>query len=971
MVNGDSGVGKTRLVATLMKDARTRQMFIGCGQAFPVEGAIPFGVIVDALVPALHGMDKALLAVLTRGTEAELQTLLPGLAPNGKSLLSGVEGDARTRLFWTFVQFLKRLAERPGVLLVAENIQWADASSLELLHFLARQIGDSRILLTMTYRSAEHDANPTLCAIERSLGSARIASVRTVQPLTRIDLTELLHRMFGTDPAATAPFVERLHAKTLGNPFFVEETLKTLVAQGQVRTEGERWIGWDTGVDAMPATVRAAVSARIEELSPAARRTAEVAAVIGTVAWADVLSRVAELRADDFVRAIEELTKRQILVELPGEDAGYVFAHPIVQSVVLQSLSAALTRLLHGRIADELEQYLGSRAMEAAPEIARHLVRARSPDADSRALKYLIAAGRDAFQKRADREAVDYLSKSVDVSDALGGAWDASDALPMLEELARACERIGQHERASTVWARAAILADMARDDVSWSRITRRQALASAAAGRTQEALHQLATSEQAARRVGRLDMVIRVRIAMGVVLQSSGLSDEAQRVVEEVVPDAESSGDPALLARVHRALLLLYGWTGPADVAHRHAEAALMYAQACRDDVVAWSARWALAFYAGITGNGAEIAKHLQEAERLAKELRSPVLHVWTSEIAIEYASCIGDWTEGLMLAERITPVARAIAPTTVLPRLLVWTGIVRLARDEVAEARALFDEAWQLSGLTTADEAQDTTFPPREVHNAIIAHTGMAAYHLHTADWKASVEFGKRGLAIADRYRFHVWAIHRLLPIIAESALWLQDFELAEAVRDRLQAQSEMLGHRLGLAWAAGIDALLARLRLRDQGAVARLLAAADALDSIPFVFHAARMRRFAASLLETDDDRERAIRELRKAHEVFARLGAEFELRATRSQLRSLGVRLPPRRVSDGTSTLTDREKDIVRMVVRRKSNKEIATALDISPRTVSTHLSNIFTKVSVQSRGELADLARDDRMLSADL
>ena len=163
---------------------------------------------------------------------------------------------------------------------------------------------------------------------------------------------------------------------------------------------------------------------------------------------------------------------------------------------------------------------------------------------------------------------------------------------------------------------------------------------------------------------------------------QSWGRSEEGKRVVEEVLPDAEALGDRGLLARVHRALLLLYGWTGPVNIARAHGKAALAHAEASHDDAVAWSAHWALAFYAGVTGNSADIARHQVEAERLARKLRSPVLQVWTSEIGVEYASGIGDWSEGLAIAERITPQARAIAPTTVLPRLLVWTGIILLAR-------------------------------------------------------------------------------------------------------------------------------------------------------------------------------------------------------------------------------------------------------------------------------------------------
>lgn len=970
-LTGDSGVGKTRLISALMKDATARNMLVASGQAFPIEAGFPFGVIADALVPALRSFDPAVLSLLTRGADADLHTLLPGLLPDREARPPrSADPDARTRLFWNFAQFLQRLGERRGVLLIVENVQWADASSLELLHLVGRQIRGSRIMIALTYNSAELGMNPTLRAIERSLISLGFATQRTLEPLTRVDLIDLLHHIFKSDSDVVAPLADRVRDRTLGNPFFVHETLKALLSHGHLREENGRWIGWEADVVGLPATIRAAVSARLEELTPPGRRVAEAAAVVGTAAPLVVLSRVVEMGAQEFAQALEDLTVRQILVETTGDEPGCIFAHPIVQSTVLEGLSAPRARLLHARVADALEEHLGDRALQAAPEIARHLVQAQSYEGDARALRYLVAAGRDAFQKRADRESVHFLSKALELADRLPGAQDERDLLPMLEELARACERIGERDRANIFWARARARAEAELDDVAISRIARRQGLASATAGWPHEALRQLASSEEAARRAGRIDLAIRVRVAMSVVHQSWGRSEEGKRVVEEILPDAEALGDRALLARVHRALLLLYGWTGPATIAQAHGQAALAHAEASGDDATAWSTHWAMAFYAGLTGNSAEIATHQGKAERLARKLRSPVMQLWSAEIGVEYASGIGDWSEGLAMAERITPIARAIAPTTVLPRLLVWTGIILLARDQTAKAKALFDESWRISGADTVGGAIGEGQPQRDVHNVILAHTGMAAYYLQTGEWQRALDFGTRGLEIADRYGYIAWAIHRLLPAIAESAIWLQDYDLAEAVRDRLREQSAVLGHRLGLAWATGIDALVGRLKYRRPDAAARLLHAADELDAVPFVYHAARMRKFAVSLLESDDDREGAIRELRKAHDVFARLGAEFELLRTRSHLRSLGVRLPPRRVTEGGGGLTGRELDIVRLIVRRKSNKEIAIVLDISARTVSTHLSNIFTKLSVESRGDLADLARDNPALAGD-
>jgi DNA-binding CsgD family transcriptional regulator len=140
------------------------------------------------------------------------------------------------------------------------------------------------------------------------------------------------------------------------------------------------------------------------------------------------------------------------------------------------------------------------------------------------------------------------------------------------------------------------------------------------------------------------------------------------------------------------------------------------------------------------------------------------------------------------------------------------------------------------------------------------------------------------------------------------------------------------------------------------------------AEQLEAIPYVPDAARVRRQLARALAETGDREGAMRELRQAHTVFARLGAEPELRATRDQLRELGARPPVRSLAIGAAGLTGREVEIVRLVAGRRSNKEIGAALDISARTVSTHLSNVFAKLGVASRGELADYARAAGLLN---
>jgi len=295
-----------------------------------------------------------------------------------------------------------------------------------------------------------------------------------------------------------------------------------------------------------------------------------------------------------------------------------------------------------------------------------------------------------------------------------------------------------------------------------------------------------------------------------------------------------------------------------------------------------------------------------------------------------------------------------------------LVWSALVRLGRGEFSLAQAQIDEAWALAGLEEV-----TTQAPLAVHVVIPAHVGRASWHLARNEYAEALRIGEAGLAIADRTGYVAWAIHRLMPIVAEASLWIRDWDRAERYGGRLREAGERLGHPLALAWADACAALMRMLQGDKAGAVAQLRAASDALDAIPFVEHGARLRRKLADACHDSGDTAGAVVELRRVHETFARLGAVPALTETREKLRLLGVRPPTRRgEASGAGALTARELEIARLVAARRTNKEIAAAVDISPRTVSTHLSNIFAKLEVASRGELTDRVRRGDLGTAD-
>jgi DNA-binding CsgD family transcriptional regulator/tetratricopeptide (TPR) repeat protein len=964
---GEGGIGKTRLALAAAERAARHNWTLAIGRAYPVETGVPYALFSDALLPLLRNLDPATLSVLSRGGSAELGYLFPTLAPAGERPRSAGDGDPaelKARLLWNFTQFLGRLAAKQPLLIMLENLQWADASSLELFHFVARQLDGHRIVLLGTYNESEREANPVLRSTEQSLVGLGVLTVQRLGALSAGEVDDILHRMFGADRAATRQFSALLYQSTRGNPFFVEETLKFLVESGALTETDSRWTGWEMETLHLPPTIRDVVKARLDRLSGNARTVANLAAVIGTRAPYDTLSRVSRLSEADIVAALDELLGQKIFQETGSpESICYDFTHPLLQQVIYADLGQARARLLHATIAEALEELYGNEALDHADELALHFARAHSQALARKAITYLTAAGNTALEKYANREAANYLTAALEHLDKDESITEVPRN-EILTTLARTRQRLGEYDVAMRLWVRAREEAIARGERDALAGIEHRMGLACYWSGNYNDALGHYDEGLAAATASGDAALGVRLRLAKGICLQDLGRLAEAQTEVETALEAAAAGGveNAALLSRAHRALLLLYAWTGPLDLARNHGLEALTYARIAGQYMLEWTAHWGLALVAGVAGNAAEVLEHLEESEKLAEQMRSPLLPLWSAELRVQYQSGTGDWDGALETAERTITQARRLSQRTLLPRLYVWSGLIYLWRGQNEKAKEYFSLAWKLAGgeRSATAGAKDR---PLDVPSIVPAHLGMASYHLARGSPREAIRIAEAGLEIADRTGYVVWALQWLLPAVCEAAMEAKDFDRAAAHSARMRRDALRVNHRLGIACADGCDGLLAIYRDHDLPRGIELLrSCAEQLEEIPFPPWAARIRHRLARALLATGERDEGMRELRKAHDVLARLGQTVALDRTREDLRGIGVRPPPRSVSSGAAGLTGRELEIARMVATRKSNKEIGGALKISARTVSTHLSNIFLKLSVDSRGELADFVR---------
>jgi DNA-binding CsgD family transcriptional regulator len=971
LIAGYAGVGKSRLAEALGQEAARREWVVARGRAYPVEAGMPYSVLSDAFMPILKSFDEAALTVLTRGTSADLHRLFLGPGPVESPVDDFDPAESRTRLFWSFTEFVKRLAERAPLLIVTEDLHWADPSSLSLLHFMARQLQGEPVRILATWSSGYVREPEALGRLEQSLSSIGMLVRHDLGALDRDAVEELVQAVFHVSGLPLREFAKGLYDWTHGNPYFLEETLKTLVATGRIYDRDGTWLGWEVRHLELPGSVRDSLLLRLGALSEGARSIADLVAVCGGRAPMRLLESVGDLEPATILDAVEELTAHAVAVEHEeGLDVTLELRHPMVRETLYRHLGASRRRLLHRRLAEGLEE-LHRKGTARVDQLAYHFARGGSSGVDVRAARYLTQAGRSALGRHADLEGVAYLEAALQRYPDVDAEEEPPDPdlLPRRQveaELGRGLARVGRYGDAAILWDRLRAEASQERNAQASAEALRHLGLLAYWGGRHEAALESYDQALAELRDHGPQALEARILLASGVALQELGRPDDARNRIETSLSLAHALEDPTLLGRGHRALALLYTWIGQADDARRHGWQAVEIADRAGDPYVRFWGRWALASLEGLRGHTEEMSRLMGQAGQVADELRSPVLRLWTAELEVEYLIAVGDWDSALTQGERAIALATSLHQRSLLPRLLVWTSTVYIGRGDLERARELVDRAWALAGLGEESAGRG------DVHVSVPAHIGRAAILLAEERYDDAIRVGRAGLALADAVGYTFWSLHRLLPIVGEALIRSRDLDGARDVGRRLRADGERLGHRLAAAWADACDALVLWVSGEEtEKSVSLLQGAWRTLDAIPLRYDAARVRRQVAGRLAELGRRDEALAELEAVHEVFLQLGAEPELQKTRNMYRELDAR-PPRPVPPvprGIEELTGREFEIADLVAQRRSNKAIAKELGIAHRTVTTHTQNIYRKLGINTRGELVDIVREARLTGA--
>jgi DNA-binding SARP family transcriptional activator len=444
---GAAGAGKTRLVSAFQEWARLEapQCEIWQGRAFETGGRLAYQPVVEALRPRLEQVN-APEDLLDDVWLAELSQLMPELRARYPDLPPPLAGDphfVRARLFESLALLGSALADRRPAVFTLDDMQWADADSLDLIHYLARRWAETRapILLLLTIRQESYAADAALrewlTRLERDASLTRLQ----LDSLSRAAVEQLVNRLAGlsADEKTTSAFAAWLWAETRGLPFFIEALLKMLVEQGVLTVTDERRPTYDfaTALEhvrsvarvSLPPGVREVIRARLAKQSKAAGALLLAAAVLGGSCTFEHLCQIADLTESEALEALEALLDGRLLTERPSDRRPYTLAHAYIREVVYSESREVRRRVYHRRALLALEA-------DGAPA-ARCAFHALAALLDEPAFRYSVAAGGEAFTAYAVQEALAHFNNAREVSLRMQATGESVDG-ELLNRLYRA-----------------------------------------------------------------------------------------------------------------------------------------------------------------------------------------------------------------------------------------------------------------------------------------------------------------------------------------------------------------------------------------------------------------------------------------------------------------------------------------------------------------------------------------------------
>ena len=942
LVSGDAGVGKSRLTYEIASLAIERDFIVLSGQCAELGDSVPYLPLADALRGAAQvprtGVKDALAS----------RPVLSRLLPDGVDRPADAERFelARLQMFGAVLGLLAELAAARPVLLVLEDLHWADASTRDLVTFLSRMLHRDRVAMIGTYRSDDlHRRHPLRPVVAELL---RLPSVISVE-LGPLDSGAMAEHLTSVAPGALdAADLNDIVARAEGNAYYAEELL---AAQDR----------------SLPAGLAALLLDRVEQLSDPAQRVLRTAAVAGRRADDELIRLASGLAPAEYDQAVREAVAHQLLI--PDDKERYAFRHALLREAVYADLLPGERTRLHAAMSALLGEQHRLEVPGTAAELAQHCL------------------------------------ASHDIQGAFAASVQAAEEA---RKLGAPAEAHRHYDQALALWERVSEPEQAAR--MSRGKLGLESANMAAASGDVVRAVHQLRRLRQFAAQAppdqqGSLPIRIGERLAYLLLQVSHDPATEAEAV--EIARTTVEAASPEPPTWYYARAVSTYAHTlltqGDDELARQWAERALEAARAANSSWVEADALATLGFLANREGRKDEAVdlltaahKQAREAEMLGVELRAAYslgrLQLERGELAAGAAVAHEGFTRASHTGLNLAPYGLDLQHLHFQCHFgdghwdhaqeIADSFAVRVTSpgEALLSAMALFIDVARGNPAVAERTGWLEPFWPGQGFEVYIGRGLLAEHYLWQGDLARALEEAEAALRSIDAHG----------PDADLDPMGIRPAAVGVAVCADLTTQARIAGEdpaghikradeMLRIARASAAFPRRPRFVLGPEGrgwlarAEAEYQRAIGANDpgnwqrvidefGLSYVYEVARSRWRLAEALAEAGHRDEAAGPWRQAKDTAERLGA----RPLRAALDDLGrrARLSAHAGSHGAMAagLTSREREVLRLIAAGRSNREIAAALFIAPKTASVHVSNILGKLGAGSRTEAAAIAR---------
>ncbi|HEX9989319.1 MAG TPA: tetratricopeptide repeat protein [Chloroflexia bacterium] len=969
-ITGEAGIGKSRLGAELRarflqlphrmsgtsgahsEDGQAAALALQ-GRCFETDHALPYAPVIDLLRALLVSCDINELSsyIGTFGPELikllpELATLVPGLTPSAPL---DPEMEKR-RLNTAISHVLTQLALHRPVMLTIEDVHWSDETSLEFLLGLARQVPTSTILLLLTYRNDL--TSPTLDNFIATLDRERLATEVLLTPLSRNEVSAMLQGIFDLREAVHPDFLASSYALTEGNPFFLEEVLKSLITSGDIAYGQGGWNLKPITDLHIPRSAQIAIQSRTSGLSEEARHVLSLAAVAGRRFDFGLLLELTGLGEGALLQTIKELIRAQLVVEESADISA--FRHALTRQAMYNDLLARERRMLHRQIADAIERVHASSPSAILGDLAYHYYEGQVWD---KALVYARQAGEKASSLHAPRSAIEQYTR------AIGAAQHLSEPQPpsVLKARASAYELLGDFEGA--------------RDDYTLILEAARQAQNSQAEWEALLNLGWLCTVRDYAR---------------------------AGTYITQAVELAGKMDDPATLAHtLNRAGNWYIHTEQPLKAREAHQQAlAIFDASGDRQGLAATLDLLGITSYmagdvlggVGYYERAVPVFREIGDLQGLVNSLATLGLRGASFMSAVSVGSpasleaCMRDGEEAIRIAQKIGWQAGEGMSLGYVAHGLGMRGeygkALDFGRQAIQLTRAIVHKQWMVNALfalggayhdllalpQAREHLEEAVALAREIGSAFVENVGTA--------FLASTYIALRRLDLARSVLDGVLNRDTPMRTLGQQLVWgsYGELELAaghpdEALRilDRLIKDIPNTGEAGGVVprlWHLRGQALSALGKTEEAEPILRAAqetAEERGLKPILWRIHVSLGRLFKASGRRAESQTH-----FNAARELIAELAVKVPDEALRDNFVQQALAMIPIAPSPSPTKaakaqyggLTRRECEVAVSIAQGKSNHAIAEGLVLSERTVEKHVENIMSKLGFASRAQVA-------------